>query len=338
LVNTAAGPSLRKTLPGHYSEVAALSFHKDHLLVSVGVDAWVHHYCMNTDTLLFRCLFSAPPSPPPAADICASPSALLSLSVDVKGNLRLFDLQRGKKIARLLCQDETGDPAEAETNMPVRITATSAAFCVVCEDLGSRSAIGEGEMPGEERSQLMLFDFASVLCHLYPGIAGRVKGGGGDAVDLFGVLDAVDMSREKEGSQAGSQAQGGKTQSIHSLDSSNAGNRRVQRKSVKPGSSTEVSATPPGASPSPDNTIATLTAGNLAALGKPSASGATVAPEPAATGASSGGGPKRVAVPIPDNWQANIKKFLRQSVHEREYRNTRMIKRMEHLRKEVESM
>eukprot|EP00927_Polykrikos_kofoidii_P043441 TRINITY_DN37519_c0_g1_i1.p1 TRINITY_DN37519_c0_g1~~TRINITY_DN37519_c0_g1_i1.p1 ORF type:complete len:654 (+),score=98.01 TRINITY_DN37519_c0_g1_i1:363-2324(+) len=129
LISIGAGPALTLCLPGHYGAVAALAFYKSEVLVSVGADAWVHHYCLRTNNLLFRHMCTPPPSPqpapgrargltvdaasctpppspPPGVAVAVSPSRARGLTLDAAGNLRILDLHRGKKLARASCQIE----------------------------------------------------------------------------------------------------------------------------------------------------------------------------------------------------------------------------------------
>lgn len=220
VVNIAGGPCLQAMLPGHYGAVAALSFHKSNVLLSVGADSWIHHYCMRSNTLLSRCLFSSPPSPPPATDVAASPVTPLGLALDAGGNLRLLDLKRGRKIARVLCRENDNQGLSAQSSatalegreggvaanlsktedpLPKRILATATAFCALCEAAPRPPIPGEGNgqdaevaVMQDDRSCVVFFDQAATICGLFPAVK-KGSGCGVSAFELFDTLTPEDL-------------------------------------------------------------------------------------------------------------------------------------------------
>lgn len=167
LVNTAGGPSLRTMLPGHYGAINALTFHRDKILVSVGADCFVHQYCMQTDTLLARHLSSPPPEPVVVLGASACQAMSLAMTLDSEGSLRLWDIKRGGKIARMTCESSPEEPkatepaenedGEGTTPKPVikleqdetpkLLLATASSFCAICMSMGAEDPPDPGPDP-----------------------------------------------------------------------------------------------------------------------------------------------------------------------------------------------
>ncbi|CAL1137935.1 unnamed protein product [Cladocopium goreaui] len=165
LVNTAAGPSLRTMLPGHYGAINALTFHRDKILVSVGADCFVHQYCMQTDTLLARHLSSPPPEPVVVLGASACQAMSLAMTLDSEGSLRLWDIKRGCKIARMTCESSPQEPKTTETaedkdgegttpkpvikleqdETPKLLLSTASSFCAICMSMGAEDPAIEGD-------------------------------------------------------------------------------------------------------------------------------------------------------------------------------------------------
>mmetsp|Transcript_178529 Transcript_178529/g.572150 ORF Transcript_178529/g.572150 Transcript_178529/m.572150 type:complete len:798 (+) Transcript_178529:154-2547(+) len=169
LIDTALGPSLKAMLPGHYAELTAMTFHRSLVLVSAGADGWIHHYNLQTNTLMVRYLCSPPPTPAPVTGLVSAQTLPLAMSLDGAGGLRLLDLRRHRKMANALwCQgpggaDAPGEGAESEVagvgrgggggaagaegvaggpsageavevdELPRQVISSSTGFCVVCE-------------------------------------------------------------------------------------------------------------------------------------------------------------------------------------------------------------
>lgn len=216
LVNVAAGPSVQTTLPGHYAAVASISFYKGDVLISVGADAWVHHYDLNTHTLKFRCLFSSPPAPAPAIDVKASTVTPLAVALNSEGWLRLFDLRNGRKIAYLVTPKNEEEDAKEQRQSG--LLGTAAGFILVTEtevkapgidDTTDQLNAGAQETEpvketataeddpekqplAEYTSKLFFFDHQSFLCSLFPGIAESIANGT-SAANLFASLQPSSM-------------------------------------------------------------------------------------------------------------------------------------------------
>ncbi|CAK8986741.1 WD_REPEATS_REGION domain-containing protein [Durusdinium trenchii] len=228
LVNTATGPSLRTMLPGHYGAINALNFHRDRILVSVGADCYVHQYCMQTDTLLARHLSSPPPEPAVVLGATACQTMPLAVTLDSEGSLRLWDLKRGCKIARMSCEGPIDDPKQkADTEedpeatvkpvikleqdeTPKLLLSTATAFCAICMSMGANEehveveggAEDEGaEAPeadaegahspaeAQDRSWLVFFDQVQVLKKLFPSLPK------GDVAKSFEALSKEELAK-----------------------------------------------------------------------------------------------------------------------------------------------
>ncbi|CAK0892101.1 unnamed protein product [Prorocentrum cordatum] len=202
----AAGPALGTMLSGHYASVASMAFHRREVLVTVGADSWVHHYCMHSDTCLFRFLCSPPPTPPPATAVVASQALPLAVSLDAAGGLKLLDVRRGHKIAQLLSVDGAeGDPAAWPcVAQPRQVFCSSAGFLALCEPslppdaeaaAEAEAARGDEAAKGEEKCALAFFDQSSLLKGLFPGLAARVGAESDEALlaQLFSSFSADEL-------------------------------------------------------------------------------------------------------------------------------------------------
>jgi hypothetical protein len=190
--NTAAGPSLKTMLQGHYGAVSAMSFYAADVLITVGRDSWIHHYSATTQTLTFRCLLSPPPEPPPAMKVVAAPSSPMALALDEKGNLRLMDLRLGRKLAKLSCfENDAADGSQEQDLIPNRIISSSYGFCVLCSRQSMMSMDSESQEPDHE--DVYFFDHKTILCRLFPGIEARL-GEDAYAEDLFEKLTPEQMA------------------------------------------------------------------------------------------------------------------------------------------------
>lgn len=207
--NTAAGPSLKAMLQGHYGAVSAMSFHAASVLITVGRDSWIHHYSVQTQTLLFRCLLSPPPeipqgsppgtpapAPPAAIKVVAAPTTPAALCLDEKGNLRLMDLRFGRKLAKLTTSDNADgqqpDGNQENELVPDRIIASASGFCVLCSKSGG---LDMGDDPDHE--DVYFFDHKATFCHLFPGIEARMNENE-YAEDLFEKLSPEQMATAPE--------------------------------------------------------------------------------------------------------------------------------------------
>eukprot|EP00746_Dinoflagellata_sp_MGD_P124134 gnl/MRDRNA2_/MRDRNA2_58720_c0_seq1.p1 gnl/MRDRNA2_/MRDRNA2_58720_c0~~gnl/MRDRNA2_/MRDRNA2_58720_c0_seq1.p1 ORF type:complete len:825 (+),score=166.93 gnl/MRDRNA2_/MRDRNA2_58720_c0_seq1:71-2476(+) len=190
--NTAAGPSLKTMLQGHYGAVSAMSFHAADVLITVGKDSWIHHYSVQTQTLTFRCLLSPPPEPPPAIKVVAAPGAAMALALDEKGNMRLMDLRLGRKLAKLSCVEaDPNDPNQEQELIPDRIIPSAHGFCVLCKNLSGMDM--DSQEPDHE--DVYFFDHKTTLCRLFPGIEARLSSGeDADAEHLFETLTPDQMA------------------------------------------------------------------------------------------------------------------------------------------------
>jgi len=227
LVNTASGPSLRTMLPGHYGAINALTFHRDRILLSVGADCFVHQYCMQTDALLARHLSSPPPEPAVVLGASSCQTMSLAMTLDAEGSLRLWDIKRGCKIAKMSCESTADPPTDKKTidedgeatvkpvvkleqdETPKLLLSTATSFCAICMSMGAEDpdAVpqetpegeegGAGEAEGEEggepaeqqdRSWLVFFDQVEVLKKLFPTLAPK-----GDLTKAFEALSKEDL-------------------------------------------------------------------------------------------------------------------------------------------------
>lgn len=217
LASVAAGPSLHTSLPGHYGMVTALAFHADNLLISAGADGWVQHYDVRSNTVLARHFSTPPPeglaAPPPAVCVASSQSLPLAYTLDAAGNLRLHDLVRGSKVARLYCMpadmlDSTfPSVSDEESRVPRDMLATANGLCVLCEaqptvQVPPATASSDGKEPvhgdgggadeevvpeGQVTSCVALFNQEQLLGDVYPALANCGKD---SQKELFSILTA----------------------------------------------------------------------------------------------------------------------------------------------------
>lgn len=213
LASTAAGPALDTMLPGHYATVRALAFHGSQVLVSAGEDAWVHHYCMKTHSILARNLCTPPPTPPPVSRIAVSQAMPLAFTLDVGGHLRLIDLKRGCKIARPTLTTE-------EDQLPGMERAASAVMDALASAHGCLFATGHafvvlGDKEADSgKSRLFIFELRATLCNVLPGLAERVEEARAtvelNAQAFFGMASEepleADVERKQPGTQVTSQS------------------------------------------------------------------------------------------------------------------------------------
>ncbi|CAJ1379487.1 unnamed protein product [Effrenium voratum] len=373
LVNTAAGPSLRTMLPGHYGAINALAFHRDRVLVSVGADCWVHQYCMQTDTLLARHLASAPPEPTTVLGAAACQTISLAVTLDGEGSLRLWDTKRGCKIAKMTClgPGEVKEPVHGEEEQatikpvvtleqdetPKLLLTTASGFCVICmsdppepeepentepadaEAEDAEAQEGDAKEPppeAQDRSWLVFFDQVSLLKKLFPTLKG-------DVAKLFEALSKEDLLKLQpqgepstmEKAQLLGQRKPPPDPSARAQAADKT--RLASRSRSKPGMATQ---------------IAKLTAENLRKF-----AAAQAAQEAAAGGAkkvasSFGSGAfmrsatmntadrqkaEEAITPhcVPKNWQVNVRKQLRKGLSGKDTRQTKIQKRLDQLKKEV---
>lgn len=373
LVDVAAGPALGTMLPGHYAAVAAMAFHRKEVLVSVGADSWVHHYCMHTDTCLCRFLCSPPPTPPPATAVAASQVLPLAVALDAAGGLKLLDVRRGHKIAQLLTGDEAeGDPAAGPCALqPRQVFSSAVGFFALCEPARppSAEATEADAAKGEEKCSLAFFDQSSLLKGLFPGLAARV-GAESDHTLLarFFSSFSVDELRTKDGpryslndsppalGRPGARAGAEVTQKRASTLAGSS--RRASRSPTRPHELDAVQKTASGASADSQRSqhprfdvvapASPLTAENLRSMGRGSLRGgdsATLSKGLTASTSYMTSGREDAARLLlfaleeghahPEDWQAPVLGCLRGGLADRERRQKRMAKRMEQLKKEV---
>eukprot|EP00928_Gymnodinium_smaydae_P038932 TRINITY_DN26724_c0_g1_i1.p1 TRINITY_DN26724_c0_g1~~TRINITY_DN26724_c0_g1_i1.p1 ORF type:complete len:819 (-),score=204.24 TRINITY_DN26724_c0_g1_i1:43-2499(-) len=151
LITVGAGIHLCAVLPGHYAAVAALAFHGEETLVSLGADGWVQHYDTATSTVRSRHLCTPPPDPPPGLAVVAVSAYPMALSLDAVGNMRLLDVRRGQKLARASCIDDSADAMAGTAKPPgapfvlpgqrVRLLATAGCFCAMAETFDPSAAL-----------------------------------------------------------------------------------------------------------------------------------------------------------------------------------------------------
>mmetsp|Transcript_1847 Transcript_1847/g.3854 ORF Transcript_1847/g.3854 Transcript_1847/m.3854 type:complete len:811 (+) Transcript_1847:117-2549(+) len=117
VVDASLGPSLVAMLPGHYSAVTALSFHRSIVLVSACDDGWIQHYNLSTRQLTARFLCAPPPAPGPVKGLVSAQALPLAVSFAQGGKeLRLLDLRHNQKLAKLKCYEETEEEVDGDKN------------------------------------------------------------------------------------------------------------------------------------------------------------------------------------------------------------------------------
>mmetsp|Transcript_50162 Transcript_50162/g.119420 ORF Transcript_50162/g.119420 Transcript_50162/m.119420 type:complete len:779 (-) Transcript_50162:113-2449(-) len=366
--------SLRRAVPGHYGSVAALTFHKEDLLVSLGGDGWVHHYNIAQDSVTFRCLMSPTPAAPALA-VAASQQAPMSFGLDVSGNIRFFDLHRGRKVAQVVSSlDGLGTSAAnslLDRGKPVQvIDAGRGTFLVVCDQETLQEATtAAAPEPAEDEAQenqddgeptpatqLVFLDMDAVLQQLYPGIAARVAKHGLDAMQLFGSL--LESELQEAPPEQSSKRERGRS-SLERSAGSGSGSQRTgasgtKRRSVSPPaalleSSTSTLATDDAASDmqGSQHQIGALTAENLQRIGGRATSGSLLTvPSQSHNGRALSKQSSALhtdldktlsSVAVPENWQAASRHALRNALRNRDVRLNRLSKRMDVLRKELEA-
>ena len=164
--------ALHHICDGHYDAVVSLSFSrvkeaKQCVLCSWSLDGFVHVYSLESGSLIFRSRLVKPADMAPLIEgVCGPTNLPLAVGVDTNGQLRMFDVTAGRKLARL---------SAPKGWKPIQVfTGRRAAAVLAAAEEGA-----EGEQPG--RHAVLLFDFAAVLAHLYPA-----------AVDLVGPRKADD--------------------------------------------------------------------------------------------------------------------------------------------------
>eukprot|EP00913_Durusdinium_trenchii_P029823 g27947.t1 len=123
---------------------------------------------MQTDTLLARHLSSPPPEPAVVLGATACQTMPLAVTLDSEGSLRLWDLKRGCKIARMSCEGPIDDPKQkADTEedpeatvkpvikleqdeTPKLLLSTATAFCAICMSMGANEEHVEVEGGAED--------------------------------------------------------------------------------------------------------------------------------------------------------------------------------------------
>lgn len=297
LVDTGGGLSLRAMLPGHYAAVTAVSFHRAAVLVTVGQDAFIHHYRLEDNSLMGRYLCAPPPQPPPLRGIAVAQVLPVALSLDTTGGLRLLDIMRARKLAYVSC--EVYDVAPVVPNedkpnhgvkagdIPQQILAGSSAFCVFCETRSDDSQATVADV-----SSVTIFDYTAVVKHLCPSSLSRSTRGGQCVTEAFGKF----LPKEQGKVQQPPDLSG----SLVKLTAENL------RRMGKPGGGTCQFA----------------------------GSGLTTAGGQVALRAEEDRHPRRVR-DFTENWQVSVRHLLRMSVNEKESRRRRIGARMDMLRKEL---
>jgi hypothetical protein len=187
--------ALHHICEGHYDAVVSLSFSrvkeaKQCTLCSWSLDGFVHVYSLESGSLVFRSRLVKPADMAPLVEGVSGPMNLpLAVGVDTNGQLRMFDVTAGRKIARL---------SAPKGWKPIKVFTGRKALAVL--------AVAEEDSEEKAgRHAILLFDFATVLVHLYPvavDIVGEKKAG--DAEVLYYALSRED----KMGTGTRNQAQG----------------------------------------------------------------------------------------------------------------------------------
>eukprot|EP00929_Paragymnodinium_shiwhaense_P047413 TRINITY_DN24052_c0_g1_i1.p1 TRINITY_DN24052_c0_g1~~TRINITY_DN24052_c0_g1_i1.p1 ORF type:complete len:784 (-),score=192.71 TRINITY_DN24052_c0_g1_i1:181-2532(-) len=353
LISTGAGPALTATLPGHYGVVKAVGFHKADVLVSVGADGWIHHYCMKTNSLLYRQMMSAapgnpcscaacrslqtlaPPAPPAGEAVAVSRSRPMALSLDVLGDMRLVDLRSGKKLAKVVCkaEDPEGPMSPRAQGAPglsdgehLQLIAVAGSFCVLRE-AGQATSGGLPAEQSEEREQASQEELEG---DKPPSRQASAEDEEGCAVLYF--FDEAKAPAGSMGPEPGSLALVGAHEDAQAGDA----------ESTQGGA--ESVATAKAASH-----IVELTAENLRRIGKMGATGASamqatsltsMADAPTAMAGAkisavvqAGGGR---AHRVPEGWQTAVKKYLGSACADRQMRMGQVQRHLRQLRKEIE--
>jgi hypothetical protein len=322
LIATSAGPGIRTVLPGHYASVTALAFQGLETLVSVGTDGWVHHYSLKDNSIRFRHLCSPPPIPPSCAGIAATQATPMAMALDTKGNLRILDLQQGQKLVRATCltdevvspEGKVGGAPTAREGECIQLIATSSSFCVLCVMDGTAAVAGavdaaEGEPVNQrasdatqadgEVSTLYLFDATQVPGCPTPKLTAAVLPTG--TMSTGGLMGATGTQR----TLSPSATQEGRLPSMPSSPSKQIPHSR----------------SPSKATSTPARKLVELTEENLKLIGK-------VGVDQQAAAAA--------AQMVPDGWQAIVKKTYRSSRIDKNVRQTRLTKRLDLIRKEMQ--
>jgi hypothetical protein len=285
----------------------------------------------------------------------------MGLAMDEQGNLRLLDILRGTKMAEACWRDSreslaNTDPASvaespSQEAQPQRVLASPSGFCVICQmrttatsDPGT-SAVdaapsenpasdeeGGTEQTGSNRSWLVFFDQSETLCALFPGIAARAARGDDPTALLIG-LSKEDMKKLPD---APSEADASFDKQI-----SRSRSASVRSGSLR-GTSTTIRSGGVGAE------LGELTAANLQKIGRRQSEARKSALRSAASeGASQIGATMKTALPgivaatqkggVPMGWQAGVKQNLRRCLEEKNVRQAHLNRRMDAIRKELES-
>lgn len=234
-----------------------------------------------------------------------------------------------------------------------RLVLTGAAgFCVVCQadDRATAPVPGEGELQGEEpaeagdgdereeasgaapdtppeRSFLVLFEHASTLSRLFPGLQ-KVKGRTRGLTTAFNSMSLEELAKEQASTmESGLSEELGAVATTALGDGFGAGGtRRTQCSAASKVSRQTLQKNVPR------EMVVKLTAENLSKMDKPPAADGDLtllAPSPAA--AVKNKSPHQLS----SNWQVAARRHLRGTVAEREVRGRRIAFRLEQLRKDL---
>jgi len=244
------------------------------------------------------------------------------------------------------------------TELPQRLFATGSCFSVLCEapkgaqtaadDMDAAETAGDSEenerapsaSPVINRSWLVLFDYTTMLYRLFPGLGAR-GGRGPQLMELFNTLSVdelanVPLPREETNPRAS--AQRNSTLSNTGGPRSSVSKTKFAGGSMKGTIRSEVTA-PGGATTarSQDSAVVRLTEENLRKIGKPGTqtAGGSMLSSPLSNSANNLLRPGGKVNALPENWQASVRRYLRENTSQKENRQTLLQKRMEQMRKEI---
>lgn len=178
---------MRFNCGGHYAAVKSITYSGNTKVISCGADGWINCIAVEGGCILHRWNTS------PGLHAGVKVQSLLgghnpvSMSLDERKNMRLFDLQYGKKMCKLEWGKELvpGQTAVHETGRPIsdreiQIACGTTAFSIFTPSCSSAGIAGSGNDSSTEvlrsrghSTDVLIFNLHDLVLEMFPGIRAR---------------------------------------------------------------------------------------------------------------------------------------------------------------------